>query len=376
MVGADPRQELFESLEKGAREGVFAGAVALVAKRGAIVYHEAHGALATHEAGGIAVGAPVQRNTVFDLASLTKVLSTTTLIALEVAAGRLGLDAPVPAPFERACPGANLGDLLAHRAGLHAHREFFLGKSLGESDRVLDELLGTPRAAGVGEQTVYSDLGFILLGAWLERHFERPLDEAFDIHVARRLMLDMGKPARLAYRRVSREGWLSRDLETRVAPTEVYARELHDVAPSWFPLREEEGLAHGRVHDDNCLVMDGVAGHAGLFGDAEAVYELARAWLDASLYGLDASTRDRFWEPGPDGVRRLGWDGQSPDGSGSTGNVFGPRSVGHLGFTGTSLWIDPDAEAIYVLLSNCVHPRRDLRIKIFRREFHRLASLL
>lgn len=378
MGGNDPRQELFESLEKAAQTGVYSGAAALVWKAGATLYHEAHGALATHEWAGIARGAPARRDTVYDLASLTKVLSTTTLVALEVAAGRLDFATALPSPWSRACPGATLVDLLDHRAGLHAHREFFVGRATGQGEALLEDLLGTPRASGVGEQTVYSDLGFILLGAWLERHFDMPLDQAFDQKVARRLMLDLGKPARLAYRRLSREAWLSRDQETKVAPTEVYDPALYQgELPSWFPLRGEEGIAHGRVHDDNALVMDGVAGHAGLFGDAEAVFEVARAWLESSLYGLDERTRDSFWQPGPDGIRRRGWDGQSPDGSGSTANQLGPRSVGHLGFTGTSLWIDPDAQAIYVLLSNCVHPRRDdTRIKAFRREFHRIAARL
>src|SRR5690606_12911356 len=144
----------------------------------------------------------------------------------------------------------------------------------------------------------------------------------------------------------------------------------------------EERLAHGRVHDDNALILDGVAGHAGLFGDAEAVYELARAWLEARLPGLDAATRELFWAPrvGPEGprIRRLGWDGPSPDGSGSTGDALGPSAVGHLGFTGTSLWIDPGTSSIYVLLSNRVHPDRGRgdAMRGFRREFHDLAARL
>jgi CubicO group peptidase (beta-lactamase class C family) len=304
-------------------------------------------------------------------------LSTTTLLALEHGAGRLDLDAPLKSPWARACPGASVRDLLSHRAGLHAHREFFVGRAIGDRKGLIEDLLGTPRACAVGERTCYSDLGFIVLGAILEEHFDMPLDRAFDQYVSRRLHLDDQKPPRLAYRRVSREGWLSAEHERRVAPTEVYDAGQHAVTPSWFALREEEGLAHGRVHDDNALVMDGVAGHAGLFGDAEAVYEVARAWLESSLYGLLERSRDHFWEEQAGQIRRLGWDAQSPDGSGSTANVLGPRAVGHLGFTGTSLWIDPDNASIYVLLSNCVHPHReDSRIKTLRREFHRVACRL
>lgn len=373
MSGADRRQELFETLERAAGQGVFAGAVALVWRDGATLYHEAHGVLGTHESSGIARGEPVSRDTIYDLASLTKVLCTTTLLALEHSAGRLDLDAPLESPWARACSGASVRELLLHRAGLHAHREFFSGRGVGERDALMEELLSTPCASGVGELTRYSDLGFMLLGAMLEERLEMPLDQAFDLHVGRRLHLDLQKPPRLAYRRASREAWLSRDHEIRIAPTEVYDAALHETLPSWFALRAQEGVAHGRVHDDNALVMDGVAGHAGLFGDAEAVCEVARAWLELSLHGLNEASRELFWAPGG-GTRRLGWDGQNPDGSGSTGNVLGPRSVGHLGFTGTSLWIDPDSASIYVLLSNCVHPRReDTRIKQLRRDFHRVA---
>ena len=136
--------------------------------------------------------------------------------------------------------------------------------------------------------------------------------------------------------------------------------------------------AHGQIHDDNAYVAGGVAGHAGLFGTAFAVLEVARAWLDSLLPGLDPSVRDRFWRPSavPGSVFRLGWDG--PSAGGSTGGALEPGAVGHLGFTGTSLWIEPGPRRIFVLLSNRVYPFRGDAgpIRAFRQRFHRLAAAL
>jgi serine-type D-Ala-D-Ala carboxypeptidase len=141
-------------------------------------------------------------------------------------------------------------------------------------------------------------------------------------------------------------------------------------------------VAHGAVHDDNAYVMGGVAGHAGLFGTAAAVREVARAWLELLLPGLRPEVRDRFWKKStvPGSTRRLGFDGPSPGGAGSTGHATTEHAVGHLGFTGTSLWIDPAAKGgarIFVLLSNRVHPTRDNdAIRRLRPRFHELAMRL
>lgn len=383
------REQLFEALEAACQPGperVAPGLVALVWRDGAMRYHEAHGVLATHPAAGVAVNAPVERDTIYDLASLTKVLATTTLVARAHARGDIDLDAPVPAPFDRACPGATLEDLLTHRAGLEAHREFFVGRTPGEVQALIADVLGTPRRGPPRADTVYSDLGFILLGAWLEQRAGQPLDQLFDREVARPLYLDQSRDKKvgyrlpqLAYRRLSREGWLAREFETKVAPTEVYDRGLHpDGPPSHFEIRRDCPLAHGQVHDDNALVLDGVGGHAGLFGHAEAVLDVARAWLRADALGLTPATRDLFWRADDTRPRRIGWDAQSPDGSGSTAGVLGDDAVGHLGFTGTSLWIDPQRDAIYILLSNRVHPTRAkaAEIRALRRRFHALAVAL
>lgn len=383
---SDPRQALFDLLEGAVDEGVFPGCVALVYRQGTLLYEEAHGVLAAHR---IAPGwqQRVARDTRYDLASLTKIVCTTSLVALAVGEGGMRLEDPVPEPWCRACPGATLTDLLEHCAGLRAHREYFAEVEpaelveLVDPQGVLQRIIETPPEYPLRDRSIYSDLGFIILGAWLERVFDQPLDVAFNNRIA--FALGRLRDGTLAFRpfavhpppRVPEDG--------TIAPTEVYERELHPQGvPSHFELRSAVPVAHGHVHDDNAYVMGGVAGHAGLFGTAEAILDWARGWLELSLPGLTRALRDRFWTPSsvPGSTRRLGFDGPSPGGSGTGGHALSPRAVGHTGFTGTSVWIDPEPEGdgrIYVLLSNRVHPVRDnAAIRQFRPRFHEAAARL
>jgi len=378
----DPYAEVFALLEDAVSQGVFPGCVAIVSRGDAVVYHGAHGTLGTHAA-FVAAGEPVRLDTVYDLASLTKVLATTTLVAIGVAEGRVDLADAVPTPWARACPGATLGDLLEHCAGLVAHREYFTEVEPFDAAAVLEKVCGTPRAGPPRERAVYSDLGFMILGAWLEQIFGAPLELAFADRVAYPLGCGDGPLPRLGFRPPRSDALVQRVLERRIAPTEVYDLGLHgDDVPSYVAVRSRVMLAHGAVHDDNAWVMGGIAGHAGLFGDAMAVHAAATAWLDTTLPGLTPALRDRFWRPStvPGSTRRVGFDGVAPDGSGAMADVATPAAVGHTGFTGTSLWIDPAARGgarIFVLLTNRVHPvRSDDRIKALRQRFHRAAMAL
>lgn len=380
----DPHRDLFELLERSVTAGVFPGCVALVWRDGAELYHEAHGDLASHP------GAPgyhraAHRDTVYDLASLTKVLATTTLVALAAGEGKLSLADPVPDPWARACPGATLAHLLSHSSGLPAHREYFADLRLGRPERVLERVAATAPEYPLGARAVYSDLGFMILGAWLERIYGEPLDRLFDNRVAWPLDLHRGVVPRLGFHRLTGARGPAFAQQHRVAPTEVYDPALHPGGvPSHFACRAPAACAHYEVHDDNAFVMGGVAGHAGLFGDAAAVLEIARAWLECTLPGLQPRIRDVFWTLSdvPGSTRKLGWDSPSPDGSGTAADVLSPRAVGHTGFTGTSLWIDPDppdrrGPFIAVLLSNRVHPTREgPPILPVRQAFHRAAVRL
>jgi len=373
-------------LEAAVADGCFPGCVALVWRDGAVLYHEAHGHFATHESSPERFRG-VTRDAIYDLASLTKVLATTTLCALAVSEGRVQLDTPVPAPWSRACPGATLGHLLTHSAGLAAHREYFaaLGRR-GPGERVLERVCATPPEAPPGVQTLYSDLGFLILGAWLERLLGAPLDRSFADRVAWPLGLDRGVVPRLGFHRLQGARGPTAAQQGLVVPTEVYDPALHPLAePSWFACRRPAAAAHYEVHDDNAFVMNGVAGHAGLFGDAGAVLEVARAWLLGGIPGLEDRWRDVFLShrsPVPGSTRRLGWDSPNADGSGSTGTALSPAAAGHLGYTGTSVWMDPAppdgrGPLIAVLLSNRVHPTRDNpAIVQLRPVFYRAATML
>ncbi|MBK7830403.1 serine hydrolase domain-containing protein [Nannocystis sp.] len=386
MTSRDPQQGLFTLLEAAVAAGTFPGCVALVWRDGALLYHEAHGHFATHPDGPERFRG-VTREAVYDLASLTKVLCTTTLAAIAVSERRVGLDDLVPAPWSAACPGATLGQLLTHSGGLAAHREYFaeLGRR-GPGERVLGLVCATPPVHAAGTHTIYSDLGLMIVGAWLERLFDAPLDRVFADRVAWPLGLDAGVVPRLGFHRLQGARGAAPAEQGLVVPTEVYDPSLHPHGvPSWFACRAPLRAAHYEVHDDNAFVMNGVAGHAGLFGDAGAVLELGRAWLQGGLPGLDDRSRLGFLEhrsPVPGSTRRLGWDSPSPDGSGSTGVALSQEASGHLGYTGTSLWIDPHppdgrGPVIVVLLSNRVHPTRDNpAIVQLRPSFHRAAVLL
>ncbi len=371
-----------ERLDDLLREAIVAedvpGCVALVWRDGALRYAGAHGVLARH---GIAVDRrqPVTIGSRYDLASLTKVLCTTTLVAQAVGVGELSVDDRLPRSLAIGEYRPTLRDLLEHASGLAAHREFFhepWSLGIGARDELIAAIRELPLAAAPRTQAIYSDLGFILLGAWLEALSGERLDELFVARIARPLGLEreLGFPG------------LKPLPATDVAATEVYDASLHGgKRQSWYAIREAAGqpTGCGLVHDDNALVMGGVAGHAGLFGTAMGVLGIARAWLDRRLPRLDAmqsaAVGAELTRPSTvtGSTRRMGFDGPAPGGSGATGLALSPRAYGHLGFTGVSVWIDPEAQSIHVLLTNRVHPTRsNERIGTLRRSFHALSAAL
>jgi len=315
---------------------------------------------------------PIARDTVFDLASLTKPLATATAVMQLAAEGAIDLDAPVakylPPAGERGKEGVTIRQLLTHTSGLKPWRPFH--EVLLERERKKGErLVGTPagkqaileriyRSALVhepGEAAVYGDLDFILLGALVEEVSRQPLD-AF---CAARIFAPLG----LADTRFVRVG--DGDPE-RAGPRLPDALRRRFAATESCPWRGR--VLWGEVHDPNAWAMGGVAGHAGLFSTADDVMRYAEAVL-AVWHGravgpeveraLPRPWLERFLTPearpqGTAGTWVLGWDTPTP-GASSSGHHFSPRSVGHLGFTGTSLWIDLEREAVVVMLTNRVH---------------------
>lgn len=287
----------------------------------------------------------VDENTIYDLASLTKALCTSVLAMVAVARGTLDLRNDIRRWLPHAPAGITPEHLLAHSSGWPAHRKFYSELWPGGTgpapallrDQLMSLLQDTPLQAAPGARTVYSDLGFIALGHILECVFNQPLDLAFARNVA--------APLELA---TLRFGVRARDQDA-TAPTEQCA---------W-----RSKLMLGQVHDQNAWAMGGVAGHAGLFGTATEVallgQSLLRSHADSPAKG-DPVKRDvlrYFWQ-----YRRntaatwaLGWDRPSQVGS-LAGATIDRRAVGHLGFTGCSVWLDPYAQTVVAMLSNRVHP--------------------
>jgi CubicO group peptidase (beta-lactamase class C family) len=295
----------------------------------------------------------VSADTWYDLASLTKVLCTVPLLLGRIAEGRLDPAAPLrellpevawmqPSP---SLADARLIELVTHTSGLPAWEPLY---TLGlDRATLLARVLQTPLGDTRG-QVLYSDLGYIVLGHLLERHGGAPLDEP-----AAALYGRLGLGDQLAFRPGVDRG--------RCAPTER------------CPWRGR--LLRGEVHDENAAAMGGVSGHAGLFGTLRGVVGFARALLEGRLFSEPVvAYLAREQARGPDGERRgFGWMLAHPGWSG--GDLAGPRTVGHTGFTGTGLWIDLDRGRRTVLLTNRVHPSRhvDSGIDGLRRAFNHAA---
>jgi CubicO group peptidase (beta-lactamase class C family) len=302
---------------------------------------------------------PMARETIFDLASLTKPIATTTLVMLLANDGALDLDDPVakflPEFAERGKQPVTLRHLLCHASGLRPWRGFH--EPLLERERKTGErIIGTPAARAwvlervlrsalvhePGEAAVYGDLDFIVLGAVVEAVTRRPLDEL----AAERVFAPLGMRDTFFVRTGDGEPGLPDAVRRRVAATEN------------CPWRGR--IVWGEVHDPNASVMGGVAGHAGLFATADDVMAFAQAIVDVWHGRSDALPRERLrgfltrQRLPADSDWALGWDTPTR-GASSSGKHFSEASVGHLGFTGTSLWIDLEKEAIVVMLTNRVH---------------------
>ena len=372
------RAGLQELLEPGVRDGVFpAGQVS--------VFHEGQ------EVGRASVGCA--DDTPFDLASLTKILCTATAFVALWAEGKVGPATPVSRWIDGsplAKHGATLGDLLAHRSGLPAWAPFFAvvlhtvpelrralcpaSTRLDVRSEVRDAAAREPLEAAPGARTLYSDIGFLLAGEMLAEAAGAPLDA---VHA--RLSERLGVATH--FHRLSARGQDSHDpcggrWDALPATGSIRPR---PPAPGqenrWESLSSEPSLP-GEVDDDNAWVMDGVSGHAGLFGTATEVARFGQRVLD-ELDGAGRLGPASLWEravtPAPGSTRGLGFDTPSGESS-SAGRLLGrtpPGAFGHLGYTGTSLWVDRARRLSVALLTNrTAFGRENLRIQEFRPAFH------
>ncbi len=334
-------------------EGVFPGAVLLVQHGGRQRWQVAGGVA------DLATGEAVRADTCFDLASLTKPLCTTLAVMHLIQSDRLSLEdrlgdvAEVFAPSEKA--GIRIRQLLSHQSGFPAWRPYFeilRRQPPAARGRLWRQMLADePLAYRPGEQTLYSDLDFMALQIVVEAQAGQRLDQ----YAARELYQPMGL----------------RDLFFTDTALPPLPRPF--AATEQCPWRGR--VLKGHVHDDNAFALGGVAGHAGLFGTAAAVADLLDLLLAAVKRPqpdqvLDAAQLRRFFQRQPSSDWTLGFDTPAVTGS-SSGRHFSASTVGHLGFTGTSFWMDLDREVFVVLLTNRIHPSRTNEgIKAFRPLIH------
>jgi serine-type D-Ala-D-Ala carboxypeptidase len=345
-------------LKNGAAEGVYPGAVLLAAQGGVIRLFPAVGkrVLAPRSL-------PMERETLFDLASLTKPLATTLAMMKLVDAGRIELDRSIQAILPHAVPEDKQEItprlLLSHCAGLADWEPFYLDlERVAPKERkaaLRESLLELPLVYRPGTRALYSDLGFMLL-EWV-------IEETAGVGLP--LFLEQAFYGPLLLKDT---GFFRNDLPRQSGQDRFAATED-------CPWRKQ--IIQGIVHDENAYVLGGYSGHAGLFGTAAEVYLIVNLlrehWRgERNDYLRPETVRTFFARQGlvKESTWALGWDTPSPKHS-SAGKHFSPTSVGHLGFTGASVWMDLEQDVVIILLSNRIHPtRKNEKIRAFRPLLH------
>lgn len=350
-------QGVLRRLAQGVDEGCFPGAVLAVGYQGHLVFEAAV---------GHAMLTPMVRRmsleTIFDLASLTKAIATTTAVMCLVDTGQLRLDAPIntyiPALGQVAEVYPTLRQLLIHASGLPAWRPYYrcidpAWPLIKRRRLVFEAVRRESLVSPPGTTTQYSDAGFILLGELIECVTGTSL-EAF---CTRQIFQPLGIQG-MGFRNLA---------QPRPAGVEYASTEN-------CPWRGR--VLDGEVHDENAWIMGGVAGHAGLFATAQQVWRFAQSLLEAWAgrpWLVSTATLHAFTQPQgipPGSTWALGWDTPTP-GQSSSGRYLSPTAIGHLGFTGTSLWIDLAQRVVVILLSNRVHPSRQREgLRAFRPAIH------
>ncbi len=347
-ASSGPLAPALRLLEQGVGRA-YPGAVLAVLYRGEVALRCAVG-LAAHKP----VSRPAGITTIYDLASLTKVVATTALVLQAASQGRLGLDDPLPRHLpESPHAGVTIRHLLAHTSGLPAWVPFYL-ETRGY-DAIVRRAAATPLDTAPGTGVAYSDVGFILLGEVARRAAGMPLEEAARVRIFEPLGM-----ADTRYRPAEH-------LRDRIAPTEdgtAIEQEMAGEAGRRHTWRKT--LIWGEVHDSNAHAMGGVSGHAGLFGTADDLIAYARMWLAGGRgprgpivpEALVQEATRRQTPPAPGrAARGLGWALAGPQGW--WGDCLSASAFGHTGFTGTAIVVDPEHALAIVLLTNAVHLGRD-----------------
>lgn len=321
-------------INKAIQDSTFPGGVLLIAKDGKIIYHNAYGHLTYDiEANN------TKKNTIYDLASLTKVLATTTAAMILVAQNKLELTKPIQSYFPE-FKGENkdkvlVQNLLLHNSGLPAWKKFYT--FCKNEEEVIQDILNTKLEYEPGSKTVYSDLGMILMGKIIEKISGKKLDEFCKDEIFNPIGM--------------RDTYFNppEELKDRIAPTEF---------DNYWRMKQMQG----KVHDETAYLLNGVAGHAGLFSTAYDISILLQMILQKGFYQgrrfIDSQVVELFTKRfSESSSRALGWDTKSDQNS--AGKLLSNNSIGHTGFTGTSCWIDKDRNLIIIFLSNRVYPTRE-----------------
>lgn len=316
-------------------DSAFPGGQLLVAKDGAIVYNRTFGKLDYTPPGQL-----VNRQTMYDIASLTKVVVTTTAVVKLYEEGKLKLDDPVvryiPEFRNRGKEKITVRHLLLHNSGLPAFKTLYQTTSTAKA--VLDSVYNSELIYTPGDSTVYSDFGFIVLGKIVEKITGMMLDQ----YAAQTFFQPLGMT------------------RTMFNPPESL---WNNIAPTEIDTVWRRGLVRGVVHDERAALLGGVAGHAGLFSTASDLAIFTQMMLNAGYYGGRNYLRPESYRlvalrHDSNSTRTIGWDTKAPTGYSSAGTLFSSMAFGHTGFTGTSIWVDPQRNLFVIFLTNRVHPTR------------------
>ncbi|MEI7748673.1 MAG: serine hydrolase domain-containing protein [Chlorobiaceae bacterium] len=334
------------AVEQAISDTVFPGATLAVLYKGKVVFHRAFGRMTYSPK-----SASVDTTTLYDLASLTKAVVTTSIVMQLVERDSLSLQAPVATYFPDFAKNGKgkvtIEQLLNHTSGLRAHTYF--SKYCTTPEQLFNAIAADSLLSAPGTTTLYSDLGFMLLGKIVETITGKSLASNFH----ERFAVPLGMRSTMFTPPTS--------LLWRIAPVEK---------DTLWPFNRERP----QVHDQNAALLGGIAGHAGLYGTTgDLVLMTAMLMNDGSLNGrvyFRPATLKTFISR-RNSPRALGWDLRSPEGHSSAGDYFSSSSYGHLGFTGTSIWIDPEKKLAVILLSNRVYPTSDnIKIRKFRPLLH------
>ena len=336
-------------INKAIADSVFPGAQVFVSKNNQIILNESFGNY-TYDNNS----SKVTNESIYDVASLTKVLSITPVVMKLVQKKMLSLNYSLsdfyPEFKKDRKNNITIKHLLTHSSGLPPYIEYYK-MGYESKEKIINDIVNQELIYNPGEKYIYSDLGIILLTDIVEKITDLSLDQLSEKYFFKPLQMN----------------------DTYFNPKEKYKQKI---VPTEYDDYFRNRLLQGEVHDENAYILNGVSGHAGLFSTSNDIAKMSKMFLDNGvLYGrrlLKSKIINDFSKRQNDNYdRAIGWDTPSRNGKSSAGDYFSNRTYGHLGFTGTSMWIDSEKEIIVIILSNRVHPSRDKKgIYKFRREFH------